>query len=303
MRTQLLPPSGLLVALLAVGVAGAEAQAARPAGPGSAKYIWLDVEGKPLPMQTNAELEEFLQTARVVRSEKTEHGKYGVRKLWMEKDGVTAHAACRMMAFEDRKRQLKDRDVWFFRDHYIHEPAAYALSELLGLGMVPPAVQRSVNGRPASVQIWVEESMLDLQREKRGIQPPDSRSHLLQLYQMRVFDSLINNLDRNQTNILFDSDWRVWLIDHSRAFVRDRKLSDPQDVRRVERGFWERLRSVSDEELDEAIEPYLGGPERAAVIERRRLLVELIEQKIALLGEDGILFSWREMSRRAQVGR
>ena len=52
------------------------------------------------------------------------------------------------------------------------------------------------------------------------------------------------------------------------------------------------MRSVSDEELDGAIEPYLGGPERAAVLERRRLLVELIEEKITLLGEDGILFSW-----------
>jgi hypothetical protein len=292
MRTDLLPPSGLLVALLAVGVAGAEAPAAPPAGPVSSEYVWLDVKGQPLPMQARAELEEFLQTARVIKSDKTKHGKFGVRKLWMEKDGVTAHAACRMMAFEDRKRQLKDRDVWFFRDHYIHEPAAYALSELLGLGMVPPAVKRSVNGKPASVQIWVEDSMLEIQREERGVPPPDSRSYLLQLYQMRVFDNLINNLDRNQGNIVFDSDWRVWLIDHSRAFVRDRKLPSPQVVRRVERGFWERLRSVSDEELDAAIEPYLGGPERAALIERRRLLVELIEEKIALLGEDGILFSW-----------
>ncbi len=286
------PPTALLAALLTAGLASVEAQAAPPAGPSSSEYVWLDVEGQPLPMQANAELEEFLQTARVVKSEETKHGKFGVRKLWMEKDGITAHAACRMMAYEDRKRQLKDRDVWFFRDHYIHEPAAYALSELLGLGMVPPAVQRSVNGKPASVQIWVEESMLDFQREERGIEPPDSRIHLLQLYQMRVFDNLINNLDRNQTNILFDSDWRVWLIDHSRAFIRDRKLANPQDVRRVERGFWERLRLVSDEELDAAIEPYLGGPEREALLERRRLLVELIEEKITQLGEDGILFSW-----------
>ena len=210
----------------------------------------------------------------------------------MEKDGIAAHAACRTIAVEDRKRQMKDREVWFFRDHYIHEPAAYALSELLGLGMVPPAVERRVNGKPASVQIWVENSLVEIERDEREVQPPDSRRHLLQLYQMHTFDNLINNLDRNQGNILFDPDWRVWLIDHSRAFVRDRKLPSPQRVRRVERGVWERLRSVSDEELEAAIEPYLGGPERAALLERRRLLVELIEEKIGQLGEDGILFSW-----------
>jgi hypothetical protein len=292
MRTHLVPPSALLAALLATGVVGDEAQAARPEAATSAAYVWLDAKGQPLPMQANAELEEFLRTARVTKSEKTKHGKFGVRKLRLEKDGVAARAAGRTIAVEERKRRLKGREVWFFRDHYIHEPAAYALSELLELEMVPPAVQRTVKGKPASVQLWVENGMEEIEREKKGIQPPDSRRYMLQLYQMRVFDNLINNLDRNMGNIVIDPDWRLWLIDHGRTFVRDRKLPTPQDVRRVERRFWERLRSVSDEELEAAIEPYLGGPERAALIERRRLLVELIEEKIAQLGEDGVLFSW-----------
>ena len=134
--------------------------------------------------------------------------------------------------------------------------------------------------------------MPEVEREERGIKPPDSRRYLLQLYQMRLFDNLINNLDRNLGNIVIDPDWRLWLIDHSQAFIRDQKLSDPHLVRRVERRVWDRLRSVSDEELEAAVEPYLGGPERAALLVRRRLLVELIEEKIATLGEDGILFSW-----------
>jgi hypothetical protein len=293
MRTRLLPPSTLLAGLLAAGLFSVEAQAAAPsAGPASAEYVWLDVEGEPLPIQAKAELEEFLRTAKVVKSKKTKHGRFGVRRLQLEKDGVVAHAAGRMMDTEDRKRRMKDREVWFFRDHYIHEPAAYALSELLGLGMVPPAVQRSVKGKPASVQLWVEKGMIELEREKKKIQPPDSKRYMLQLYQMHVFDNLINNIDRNLGNIVIDPDWRLWLIDHSQAFIRDKKLGAPQTVRRVERRFWERLRSVSDEELDAAIEPYLGGPERAALLERRRLLVELIEGKIEMLGEDGILFDW-----------
>jgi len=289
MRAHLLPPSAVLAGLLIGGLTGAEAQVAPP---DSVQSAWLDVNGEPLPLQANAELEEFLRTARVVDSKKTEHGRYGVRRLRLEKDGVAAHAACRTIAIEDRWRRLPDRDVWFFRDHHIHEPAAYALSELFGFEMVPPAVQRPVGGRGASLQIWIEGAMVGIERYERGIEPPDPRRYELQRYQMRLFDNLINNLDRNLGNVLIDSDWRIWLIDHSRSFVRDQKLPDPQQVRRVERGVWERLRSVSDEELDAAMEPYLGGPERAAVLERRRLLVELIEEKIALLGEDGILFSW-----------
>jgi hypothetical protein len=182
--------------------------------------------------------------------------------------------------------------VWFFRDHYIHEPAAYVLSELLGFGMVPPTVNRKLRGEPASVQLWVENAMLETQRVERGLEPPDQRRYLLQQYQMHVFDNLINNIDRTRENIVIDPDWRFWLIDHSRAFIRDRALRAPHTVRRVERGIWERLRSVSDEELEAAIEPFLDGPERSALLERRRLLVELIEEKIELLGEDGILFDW-----------
>jgi hypothetical protein len=289
----LLPPSALLAGLLTAGLTSVEAQAAAPpAGPVSTEYVWLDVDGQPLPIQANAELEEFLRTARIADSKKTEYGKFGAKRLTLEKDGVSAHAASRTVAVEERKKRLKKREVWFFRDHYIHEPAAYVLSELLGFGMVPPAVERSVRGKPASVQIWVEKGMLETQRIERGIEPPDQRSYQLQQYQMHLFDNLINNIDRTQQNILIDPDWRIWLIDHSRAFIRDRALPSPQVVRRVERGVWERLRSVSDEELDAAIEPYLGGPERAALLERRRLLVELIEGKIAKLGEDGILFDW-----------
>jgi hypothetical protein len=292
MQTHRLPTAALLAGLLTAALVGAEARAAGPADLASTPHVWLDARGQPLPMQSPAELEELLRTARVVESEKTEHGRFGVRRLLLEKDGLEVHAAGRMMAEEDRKRRLLEREVWFFRDHYIHEPAAYALSELLGLGMVPPAVERSVNGKPASVQLWVEDCLVEIEREKQGVQPPDSRTYLLQLYQMYVFDNLINNIDRNLGNILFDPDWRVWLIDHSRAFIRDHKLPSPERVRRIERHLWERLRTVSDEELEAAIEPYLAEPERAALLERRRLLVELIEEKIAQVGEDGVLFSW-----------
>jgi hypothetical protein len=292
MQRHLLPLSAVLAVLVATGLAGTEVQAGRPGRAPAAPYVWLDAGGQPLPAQTDVEVEEFLRTARIGDSQKTKHGRYGVRKLRMEKDGVAAHAACRTMAVEDRWRRFQDRDVWFFRDHFIHEPAAYALSELLGLEMVPPAVERSVRGRPASVQIWIEGVMVARERNERGIQPPDPRDYNLQLHQMRAFDNLINNIDRNMGNILIDPDWRIWLIDHSRAFIRDRKLPTPQGVRRVERRTWDRLRSVSDEELDDVLKPYLGGPERASVLERRRLLVELIEEKIALLGEDGIPFSW-----------
>ena len=41
---------------------------------------------------------------------------------------------------------------------------------------------------------------------------------------MRLFDSLIFNDDRNPGNYLFDADWKLWMIDHSRAFQMRREL-------------------------------------------------------------------------------
>jgi hypothetical protein len=243
-------------------------------------------------MQTEAELAEFLRTAPIIRSRKTQHGKFGVRKLRLEKDGVAAHAASRTIAVETGRKWLKGREIRFFRDHHIHEPAAYALSALLGMGMVPPAVERSVDGQPASVQLWVEQGMIEKERRERALEPPDKARYLQQQYQMFLFDNLINNIDRNEGNIVIDPGWRLWLIDHSRAFIRDRKLRLPHLVRKVERRLWDRLRSVRDEDLEAAVQPFLDEPERAALLERRRLLVELIQRNIAQRGEDEVLFSW-----------
>jgi hypothetical protein len=222
----------------------------------------------------------------------------GARKTLLRKGDIELHAVFRTVAVEERQRQLQARLVWFFRDHYIHEPAAYALSELLGLEMVPPAVVRTVRGTPGSLQLWLEDVKASVELQETGAESPDQRAVMFQYYQMQVFDNLINNLDRNQGNILVDTDWRGWLIDHTRAFIRDRQLPSPATVRRCERGFWERLRSLSDAELEAAIEPYIPGPERAALLERRRLLVEHIQSKIDLVGADGVLFDRAELEVR-----
>ena len=52
--------------------------------------------------------------------------------------------------------------------------AAYELDKLLGLNLVPPAVERSVNGRPASVIWWLDGfAMNKLDRRCKRIDPPD----------------------------------------------------------------------------------------------------------------------------------
>ena len=41
---------------------------------------------------------------------------------------------------------------------------------------------------------------------------------------MKMLDLLIANVDRNQGNLLYDPDWHLLLIDHSRAFTEKKDL-------------------------------------------------------------------------------
>jgi hypothetical protein len=109
---------------------------------------------------------------------------------------------------------------------------------------------------------------------------------------MRVFDNLINNIDRNSGNILLDREWGMWLIDHTRAFSRARQLPAPQDVIGCSRSLFLALKTLDEAEVTERLRPYLGLPEIQALHERRRRLVELIDQLVADRGEQRVLFEY-----------
>ena len=60
-----------------------------------------------------------------------------------------------------------------------------------------------------------------LKKVKDNIQPPNDQQWQKQVQMMNVFDALIYNTDRNRGNILITPDWRLWMIDHTRAFRRN----------------------------------------------------------------------------------
>ena len=131
-----------------------------------------------------------------------------------------------------------------FKDHYIFECAAYRLALLLGFTNVPPVVPRTIDGKRGSLQAWVENALNEDDRVKEKIDPPNKRRWVYQIQQIRLFDNLIFNDDRNQGNILFDGDWNLWMIDHTRAFQNVPFLKDTRDLQFVERDIWERLQAL-----------------------------------------------------------
>ena len=117
-------------------------------------------------------------------------------------------------------------------------------------------------------------------------------------YLTRAFDSLIANDDRTQQNVRYTTDWRTILIDHSRAFRSDpgilqdplfRAARDEEERRREARSSsaafpgrsWTSSRSLTFEGVRAAEGPYLTEAEVRAVIARRDLLLQEIEESIA----------------------
>ncbi len=85
-----------------------------------------------------------------------------------------------------------------FRESYKTEIAAYELDKLLKMDMVPPTVERQLQGIKGAAPHWVDGAI--------GVQADESpdeshRAHWEnQLAQMTMFDNLIGNRDRNRGN-------------------------------------------------------------------------------------------------------
>jgi hypothetical protein len=109
---------------------------------------------------------------------------------------------------------------------------------------------------------------------------------------MRVFDNLINNTDRNYTNILYDPNWRLWLIDHTRAFGRSKELPDQKRLVRCSRSLWEKLQSLDKKIIKETMEPYMGSVEISRIMDRRDKIVNHFKEKIKKEGEENVLFDY-----------
>ena len=259
-------------------------------------YIWLDANDERLPFQDDAAIQEWMRSANMISREKVGRGIAGVEKLVLEYEGLQIHAAFRHVDITVRKSapQGIEQPRKKYRDAAIFESAAYEISELLGIGRVPPVVERSIDGQQGTVQIWMEgirPEVVLVQGEQ--LHPPDVMRWKQQKQIMYVFDNLTANSDRNQGNLLIDRSWNIWFIDHTRAFKRSSTLIYRDKVTRCERQLWDSLREVDEETLRQRVEPYLESQEISKLLTRRRLLIRHIQSLINKNGEEEVLFDLR----------
>ncbi len=259
-------------------------------------YIWLDVNDDPLPLQDHPTIQEWMRSAKVISREKVERGIAGVEKLVLEHEGIRFHAAFRSVDVTVRKAAPRGVERWTkkYRDAAIFESAAYEISELLGIGRVPPVVERRVGADSGTVQIWMEGTQPEVVlNQEDQLLPPDVLRWKQQKQIMYVFDNLICNSDRNQGNLLIDGGWNIWFIDHTRAFKRSSTLIYRDKLTRCERRLWKSLREIDEQTIRDRLEPYLESQEITKLLFRRRQLIRHIESLIKKKGKEEVLFDLR----------
>ena len=241
----------------------------------------LAAQAAPTPRWTIADQERFLREARISNAVYAGKGINDSKKATLS-DGRRQHLAHiqfidiykPVFKGEDGSEEKDFKDTWKFN------VAAYRLARMLGLAhMIPPSVQRTVDGKPASVTWWLDGIAMDeKERLAKGIKPPDVAAWNAQMDAIRVFDQLIYNMDRSQENLLIGTDWKAYMIDHTRAFRKWRTLRDASKITKCSPELLRRLKALTRASVARELAPYLTNEEIDGVMARRDAIVELLDR-------------------------
>lgn len=276
---------GVAVCLVLLGLVAtppAEARQAAPrssAAPGAA------------PLGTEAHV-AFLTSAKVVSTRPIGKGITGALRVTLSDGTLTHDAAFQSVATEPKFDGKRRAGELRFADHYRYNVAAWRLASLLGLGpMMPATVERSIQGRPGALSWWVDDVAMDEEeREAKNAQPPNALAFARQRQNMTVFAELVRDMDRNKGNIVYTKDWRVIMLDFTRAFRLDTTLKAPASITSCDRGLFTAMKALTAESLATAVAGTLLDNERKAVLARRDVIVAELERLIAARGEAVVLY-------------
>lgn len=232
------------------------------------------------PALSHAAMEEFLRTARVRNTRPIGKGVTGSLRATLS-DGTLTHDA-QIQTVDIEKAQFRTAKTveLNFRDTWKFNVAAYRIDRMLGLDLVPVSVERRWQRQPAAFTWWVDDVLMDEGgRQKEKIDPPNPACWNDQVRLMRLFDQLIENTDRNMGNMLITRTWRMWAIDHTRAFRRSNTPPALAMLTHVDRGILERLKALEFDALRREVGRYVTPPEIRALLARRDAIVAHFESR------------------------
>jgi hypothetical protein len=262
--------------------------AALGAGPALAQFTPEELVDRP-------KWEAFLLTAEITDSEQI-RGDLAVTSPWRLVLG--SGDIVRDALWKNPEGMMRG-----FLEGWRYEVAAYLLDKALGLGMVPPTVERRFRGDRGSLQLWIPDSITLKTKLEKKIRTPMIKvlGWNRATYLQRAWDNLIANVDRHSNQILVTSDFRMILIDHSRSFRTGRRFvkeliyteahrEGPKPMRELPRAFVDRLRSLTFDSVRTQVADYLKDGEIEALLARRNLILEEIDRVIRKEGEANVLY-------------
>jgi hypothetical protein len=219
-----------------------------------------------------AEFEEFISSAKIERLKDVGTGVTHPRHAYFAAGGPAGGAIVKNLP-----PGRKD-GYW---ESYKSEIAAYRLDRLLEMDMVPPTVEREVEGVKMSAQLWADNTRTF--KENNGRPSPDVEKWNFQVHRQRVFDDLVGNIDENAGNILIDPVWNLILVDHSRCFTSGASMPFPLTI--IDRPFFERIKALDQATVKRAIGDLLPPGGLEALMKRRDDIVKTFNKLAAQKGE------------------
>lgn len=231
------------------------------------------------------EMENYLRTADIISVKKDESaGRTAPWRINLN-DGKIA----RQGHFKHVNRL---RPSLFPADSYKYDIAAYKLDKLLDLNIVPPIVEREIEGTKGSLQLFLEGIITENERKIRKIDPPDPISFKNTLEVINVFENLVYDeecFDPDDTLIQM-ADWKVWRVDFSMAFSPTPELIPGSKITRCSKKLYQNLLKLDNEAAKAMLKPYLNDEEIEALLKRKNIIIEKIQQLIKEKGEASVLF-------------
>ncbi|MBI3399828.1 MAG: hypothetical protein HY048_00285 [Acidobacteria bacterium] len=177
-----------------------------------------------------------------------------------------------------------------FRDTWRATVAAYELTKILEINLMPPYVERSVDGTPVSISWGLDDVIMDdAQRIQRNVQPQDLEAWDRQMSLVRVFDELIYD-GRAPSDLLITKDWQPWVIAPSQGFRPITTIQHPGNLVKCDRKLLGKLRTLDKDMLTRKLGNWLTPGEIDALHVRAGAIVALFDRKIAATGDAAVLF-------------
>ena len=216
------------------------------------------------------ELENYLKTAKIdpdrdKRGRRTEAYKVSLDDGKIKRGGF--------LKLTDRTRPNHP-----LPDSYKYGIAAYELDKLLDLNLVPPVVEREIEGGKGSLMIYLEGPLRESDRRRRKIEPPDPK----------IFE---NTLEELNVFVLDKVAWKVWRVAFSEAFAPSPELIPGCEITRCSKKLYQNLLKLDDKVLKAKLKHYLNEEEISMLLKRKKIIIEKIKQLIDEKGEESVLFS------------